>query len=485
MANTPQNVTTLKDLLSEGNVQGTLKSIFEMGNMEMAKMYLDNLLANPNYKFAAKEPAFDMEFTTSTGTVTLSYSNNKVTMVQKSKQQEKSSLTDRIKNGTAPIDEIERALKDGSLVYKDFKEATENLDPGVSPYYRLLLTHENQVYMAKEAPAIKVTLSGGVLYTQEEREQEKKKREETEEAMKKEPDISPEDLRTIILNLQKPVSLEEQIIFNQQLLLIMNQIGTIQDPELMSELIGQHRNLGDIAFAVEDGKLVVQNYDDVIEDMEQTEKNKEISDEVLEGSHDKLDDTIQDLCSELRLNDAGALAAKKEEIRLEVEERIQDGEDPNKVLKDVSADVETTIEKVVTAEPKVTTSAPVETVVPEPQVVQEETLVEPDPQAIKREEIEQKTEKAESIIRGGQIPGPTMRKIIGEQFEGPNGQDPKKVKAREAMIKKLAENGAFAGYEKDLEGLQVGGIEFTKGGTTVQVEPGMTVGKKHDLPNAA
>ena len=100
-------------------------------------------------------------------------------------------------------------------------------------------------------------------------------------------------------------------------------------------------------------------------------------------------------------------------------------------------------------------------------------------------EIVEKTNKAVGIIESGQIPGPTMRKIIEEQFEGPNGQDPKKVAAREKMITTLAKKGVFENYGKDLEGLQVGGVSFTKDGSTVQVEKGVTMAKRHDIPNAA
>lgn len=479
MNNTPQNVTTLQELLNRSDVNARLKTIFEMGNMDMAKMYLDNLLSDPNNKLAAKDTSFDMTFTTSAGVVTLSYSKNKITMSEKRKKQEKTSLEDRIKNGTAPIDEIERALADGSLNYKTFKEATENLDPNVSPYYKLLLTHENQVYLVKDSPAIKVTYSDGSVYADQEKEIEKVRREEAEAIKKEEGDVKPENIRTLLLGMKKPNSLEEQVIFNQQLLIILNQLHTIKDPEIIKSMIGINDELG-IVLTERDGQLVVANKDDVVEDMEETIENHKISSEVIEESTEKLNDVIFDLRTELRLNDAGELSVKKEEIRLEVEERVQDGEDPDKILEDITKNVDKKIVDVTTKEPEMTTVHTTETVVPEP------VVTEPTPTPVKtEEEIVEKTNKAVGIIESGQIPGPTMRKIIEEQFEGPNGQDPKKVAAREKMIKKLAEKGVFENYGKDLEGLQVGGVSFTKDGSTVQVEKGVTMAKRHDIPNAA
>lgn len=481
MTNTPQNVTTLHDLLNQADVNSRLNMIFQMGNLEMAKMYLDNLLSDPQRKLAAKESAFDMEFKTPNGVVVLSYSNNKITMTEKRKQQEQASLEDRIKNGTAPIEEIERALADGSLKFPKFKEATEHLEPHVSAYYRLLLTHENQVYLAKEAPAIKVTLSGGVLYTTEERVIEKEERERREAIQKQDGDLSAEDLKLLYLGMTKPNSLEEQVLYNQQLMFILNQLQMIDDPEVIKSLIGIDEEHG-VVFAEENGTLVIQNKEEIITNMEETVEAHEVSSEVTAETDERLNEAIHDLRSDLRLNDAGELSVKKDELRLEVEERILDGEDPNKVLEDVTAAADRSITEVTTKEPEMALVASAETIVPGTATL-ENNQEEQTPTT--QELIEEKTEKAATIIESGQIPGPTMRKIIEEQFEGPNGQDPKKVAAKERMIQKLAEKGVFNGYEKDLEGLQVGGVEFTKGGSTVQVERGAGMAKRQDMPNAA
>ena len=268
MANAPTKTTTIQNLLKEGAHQARLQQIFEMGQPEMAKIYINNLLNDSSYRFAAEAP-FEMKFPTKNGEAIISFSNNRVVISEKKKIEEKTALTDRIKNGTAPIREIESALESGDLQYKDFKEATEHLEPHVSEYYRLLLTHENKVYETKDGPAIKVTMHDGSLYTTEEKQREKETREKIEgiESGHHEPDH--EDIRTILLGMQRPVSLEQQVIFNYKLMNIISYLGNVTDESIMNDIAGNYEHLG-ILIKIENGKLVLHDEDEFHREVQET-----------------------------------------------------------------------------------------------------------------------------------------------------------------------------------------------------------------------
>lgn len=267
MENTNKSLTSLRDLLTKGEVHSTLSMYLRNGDLNRAADFLNDLFKSKKYKFDKKEPNFDLEFPFLTGKIKLHYNGNgKLKFDEPNLNQDKGNdLPSRIKRGAAEIEEIERALLDGSLQFEQFKEVTEHLETHVSDDYRIKLLHVGKVYETKDRPSIKVTYIGdGHLLTEEEEEREKKERLEKEKEEKenekikdRKTTIDAENKKKMLEELEVPETFQQQLDNMTIVEKFIRELGDYDDKEI-EILVGEYE-VAKLILVEDYNKLAIKN----------------------------------------------------------------------------------------------------------------------------------------------------------------------------------------------------------------------------------
>ena len=333
MANTTQPVAKLQTVLTRGDISGHLQQLFNQGDLEAAKDYIDSIIGDRSLLFDSNEKPFEINFETPNSNICLNYSGSRISLSEKRKKDIDADLPTRIKKGLAPIEEIERALMNNSMTGEEFKEAVEHLEPHVSEHYRLLLTHENQVYERKDEPAIRVELHSGTLRAEEELEREKKAREDREAAEEKPANQrTAKEVKNILADVLPVVSLEEQVKQGEMVLDIINYLGLITDPVEMQSLVGVYDNIG-IEIVIKNGVLLVANANEYHEQhVRNVSANYECQELIAQKQEELNKQITKAIFSDAPMSEVNALYAKKEEIALIAQEGLEEGKPHEEIL---------------------------------------------------------------------------------------------------------------------------------------------------------
>ena len=418
MTNTVQPVTNLQALLSNGEVSGRLQQLFNQGDINAAKVFLDSILSDRRFAFDPKERPFTIHFNTENSVVNLEYSGDVVSIKEQKRKNIDADLPTRIKKGLAPIDEIEKALLNGSMTDKEFKDAVRHVEPHVSEHYRLLLTHENEVYERKDGPAIKVELNSGVLYAEDEKEREKKAREAKEEALEKDANKrTAEEMKDILAGVLPAVTLEQKLLQGQDMLEVIKYIGLVTDPMQMQMLIGFYANAG-IEIVIRDGVLMVANANEYVEEYNRNVDEYKDCQIIAQEAQNELDRKItKAVFGDASPGEINALYAKKEEIEILVENSHKEGKSEEETRAEVDRSIDSFEKELVPTEKTVTTKIPAENLVqPEEQNI--DHIDEKKRSAIERCKLLIATGKIDPnvLIRNGRE-NPAAQKIIKECIE--------------------------------------------------------------------
>lgn len=399
MANTTQPVVKLQSVLTHGDVSGRLQQLFNQGDLNAAKVFIDSIIGNRGFLFDPNEVPFDMTFTTPAGKVVIGYSGNAVEIRETKKRDVDADLPTRIKKGLAQIEEIERALLDNTMTGEEFKEAVEHLEPHVSEHYRLLLTHENQVYERKDEPAIRVEMHSGSLYAQEELEREKKAREDREAAEDRDAsERTADEVKNILADVLPMVSLDEKVKQGEMILEIIDNLKLITDPMQMQMIAGYYANIG-LEIAIVNGSLIALNAGDYHEQHVRNVADNIECQELIASKKEELDKQItKAILSDAPMSEVNALYAKKDEIELVAQEGLEEGKPHEAILADIESSTKTIDAALQPKETVITVP------VPEDRIAAPEIKDEKAVEAKGREEAKQEAkQKCIDIITSGNL----------------------------------------------------------------------------------
>lgn len=426
MSNTIQPVTKVQNLLKHGEISGHIQQLANAGDLNGIKNFLDMLLADSRFKFDPNEPNFSLQFSTPHSSVTLDYTGTTIGIKEKKRKDIDADLPTRIKKGIVPIEEIESALENGTMTDVEFKDALKNIEPHVSEHYRLLLTHENEVYLRKEGPAIKVELHSGVLYAEDEKEREKKLREEKDAALEKdEKERTAYDIKCILDGIIPTVSLDAKVQQGEMIIQLISYLSMINNPVEMQMLVGTYENAG-IEIINVNGTLMVANENDFYDNHRLNKEAHTECQELLEEKQEELDKQItRAVFGNATSAEINALYAKKEELELVVEDAHALGKTEDEIKYEIETSASTAT-KTVDLEEKSLTS-----VIPEANLV----TPEPEPEIKQVDSIDEQkknlTDKCVALIASGKV-DPNV--LIRNARENP---------AAQKIIKECIENGTI------------------------------------------